>query len=110
MSFENAAIHATRPGGGVLRAAGLEGVAGCYTLRGFGQGAYSPAVAQPGDRIWRSVNECKSVLRFFAGILHPQSRCYGGCAWEAFGSAGYSFPVRQPAYSCHLIRLATIRW
>lgn len=32
--------------------------------------------------------------------------CYGGCAWETLGSAGYLSPVRQPAYSCHP-RLAT---
>ena len=89
MSFENAAIHATRPGGGVLRAAGLEGVAGCYTLRGFGQGAYSPAVAQPGDRIWRSafydaLQRSNSV--FSAWRIHE---FYGGCAREIFGSAGF---------------------
>jgi len=28
---------------------------------------------------------------------------YGSCARETFGSAGYSFPVRQPAYNCHPI-------
>ena len=36
----------------------------------------------------------------------PAVPCYGGCAWETFGSAGYLSPVRQPAYSCHP-RLAT---
>ncbi|WP_434650218.1 hypothetical protein [Pseudomonas sp. D1-2] len=34
----------------------------------------------------------------------------GSCAWEIFGSAGFSIcPVRQPAHSYHLIRLATIK-
>lgn len=32
----------------------------------------------------------------------PAYACYGGCAWEAFESAGFAYsPGFQPAYSCH---------
>ena len=52
------------------------------------------------------------VTRWNKGATAPQTRlqaffssvilCYGGCAWDVFGRAGFlDSPVYQPAHSCH---------
>ena len=75
---------------------------GVGALRGFGWGAYSPARRPYGDQVWRPDNRVQKQPASMQVFLHPQScACYGGCARETLGSAGYSVPVRQPAYSCH---------
>ena len=48
-------------------------------------------------------NECESCLLICRRLRIRKTAFYGSCARETFGSAGYSFPVRQPAYNCHPI-------
>ena len=45
----------------------------------------------------------RAVCSFAGVVAAAKPLYYGGCAREIFGSAGFSFPVRQPARNCHPI-------
>jgi len=50
------------------------------------------------------ITENAKAISLIAGANAPAKPLfYGGCAREILGSAGFSVPVRQPAYSCHPI-------
>lgn len=50
--------------------------------------------AKSAIRVWRLGNEIGATApHTIAGAFFvPAVSCYGGCAWETFGSAGFQFP------------------
>jgi hypothetical protein len=71
------------------------------TLHRWNDEAYSPPVVHMATGFGDLTNECESCLLICRRLRIRKTVFYGSCARETSGSAGYSFPVRQPAYSCH---------
>ena len=64
-------------------------------------GRYSLAVAANSATDLGGSNDFRrnSAIYSIAGAFFvPAVSCHGGCAWETFGSAGFSEPVRQPRF------------
>jgi hypothetical protein len=61
----------------------------------FAQRRYgSPVVANSATRVWRPSKEIDAQASYPKADAFFMSTisCYGGCAWETFGSAGFQFP------------------
>ncbi|MCK3825000.1 hypothetical protein E3O56_06045 [Pseudomonas sp. W2Aug9] len=69
-------------------------------------GAYSSAVVHMATRVWRPGEWCKSFC-FFAGSFASAIAAFMVAVRGRPSGLPVPFPVRQPAYSCHPVRLAT---
>ena len=74
------------------------------------EGLYSPSVVRKSGLGLATHDKYAGTSRGLRNATVRNMLLFGSCAWEIFGSAGFSIcPVRQPAYSYHLIRLATTK-
>ena len=74
---------------------------------------YRPVVAaKSAAQVWRPGEEigAQAPHPTAGAFFVPAVSCYGGCAWETFGSAGFQFPrFANLRTAATLNRLATIR-
>lgn len=76
------------------------------------RGYIASVAAKSAAQVWRPGEEigAQAPHPTAGAFFVPAVSCYGGCAWETFGSAGFQFPrFANLRTAATLNRLATIR-